>query len=218
MDPSVSKTCTLCGAVASVRARFCDGCGVRFDPAWAVEPLPRDGEDQLAAGREEAGMLCSRCNGFNPDGAVYCRRCGARMRPRDPRLALLLSVLAAGLGQFYNRQYFKGLFCLVAYAIAVFLSIMCVVTFQVWADVHSRGAPLVFADLSAAAPFVPVWAWQLANTRAGVFAVLMSPFVAMDLWIWSMISAYRTARQTIRAASPGPVNVRHAARALNDGS
>jgi TM2 domain-containing membrane protein YozV len=52
-------------------------------------------------------------------GAVALQR-----TPRDPKLAFLLSFFLAGSGQLYNRQYLKGLLCLVAYAVTLFGSIL----------------------------------------------------------------------------------------------
>jgi TM2 domain-containing membrane protein YozV len=141
-------------------------------------------------------MLCSRSDEPIADPTVYRPR-GGRLKARmGPSLALSLSLLAPGLGQLYNRQYFKGLLCLVTFAITVFASIVLAAMVTV---AYSLGRQATISNLGSAAPFVPVWAWQLANTSVTVRLLLISPFVIVCLWLWSIVDAYQTARSSIRS-------------------
>jgi TM2 domain-containing membrane protein YozV len=139
---------------------------------------------------DQMAMLGSRCDKSNPDPAIYAPHRGARMGRKGPSLALFLSLLAPGLGQLYNRQYFKGLLCMAANAITVFGSIMVLVMVTV---AYSLGREATIGDFGTAAPFVPAWAWQFSNTNVGVRLLLASPLAAVSLWIWSMVDAYQTA-------------------------
>jgi TM2 domain-containing membrane protein YozV len=139
-------------------------------------------------------MLCSQCDESDPNLAADSQNSGLRP-PRKPRLALLLSFFAAGLGQLYNRQYLKGLLFLLASAIAVFGSIILAVTITV---IYSLGARTTVGNFGTAAPFVPARAWLFANTDVTFRLLLGSPLVAVSLWIWSMVDAHQTAIRALR--------------------
>jgi TM2 domain-containing membrane protein YozV len=139
-------------------------------------------------------MICSRCGESNLDSAIYCHKCGAHVTPKDPKLALFLSFLATGLGQFYNRQYFKGLFCLTLYAIGVFLSFMIAVHIYEEVQHPSSNGGVMYSDLIDAAPFIPLWGWQLLDKAP---YLLLTPIFTLIFWIWGMRNAYQTANRTI---------------------
>lgn len=138
-------------------------------------------------------LHCSRCGESNSDNALSCRKCRARMGAKDPRLALLLSVLATGLGQLYNRQYFKGLICLSFYMTGAFLSFVTIL--EVYMELSHSGSISLY-DLMDTAPFVPVWAWNLGNEEPWAWFMLATPLITSFLWIWGMTDAYNAANRT----------------------
>jgi len=84
---------------------------------------------------------------------------------KSPRAAAVLSAIFPGLGQFYNRQWFKG------------------IGFFVGSGVLSGMVTERF----------PVEEWMAGNTsHAG--KVLGPLLVLMALLVWSMVDAYRSAK------------------------
>jgi|SRR5436305_1191045 len=74
-------------------------------------------------------MFCTACGHQNPDGSRFCVGCGANLsrgatpvgtplpdksfaQDKKPILALVMSLLIVGLGQFYNGDFKKGLLML----------------------------------------------------------------------------------------------------------
>ena len=84
---------------------------------------------------------------------------------RSPRLAAVLSAVFPGLGQFYNRQWFKGFGFL----------IVSVVLTQKMAEEFS----------------IEIF---LEGDRSGTAKGLGMLLTLMGLLIWSMVDAYRSAK------------------------
>jgi hypothetical protein len=84
---------------------------------------------------------------------------------KNPRAAAVLSAIFPGLGQFYNRQWFKGFGFFIA-------SVMLT---QVMAEQFSMEN-------------------LLAGDRSGAGKELGLLLVLLSLLVWSMLDAYRSAR------------------------
>jgi TM2 domain-containing membrane protein YozV len=142
-------------------------------------------------------MFCSRCGDTNLDTAVYCQSCGTRLVSgavtlKNPQLALFLSFLATGMGQFYNGQYFKGFFALVAYAALIMASVMMLIALYVfWGQDPDT---MNLGQLREAVHFIPMSAWLLMNRRPWLF--IGAPLITLILWIWGMVDAYKRAKRT----------------------
>ena len=116
-------------------------------------------------------MYCSKCGHANDDAAHFCVKCGAAASQspafaasypatgkrtvekryaegKTPWLALMLSLLIVGIGQFYNGDAKKGALMLVGAVISGALSYGALwFAFSVWAAVDAyrvatRKAPL----------------------------------------------------------------------------
>ncbi len=90
------------------------------------------------------------------------------MRARKPGVALVLSAIFPGLGQFYNRQFGKG--------VAFFV------------------AGLVFSwETSALLPSMDVLLKQELPRQTGLLTVTL--FLLLICYAWSMVDAYRLAKR-----------------------
>lgn len=84
---------------------------------------------------------------------------------RSPRLAAVLSAIFPGLGQFYNRQWFKGIGFFIGSGV-----LSGIVTERFSVD-----------EL-------------MAGDTSHVGNVLVSLMVLLGLLVWSMVDAYRSAK------------------------
>ena len=64
----MDRECSTCGTINPPAARFCRGCGGRFEAVVATEgrSLPQSVDEQT----------CSACSTANPARARFCRSCG----------------------------------------------------------------------------------------------------------------------------------------------
>ncbi|MBI3812247.1 MAG: hypothetical protein HY283_08600 [Nitrospirae bacterium] len=84
---------------------------------------------------------------------------------RNPRVAAILSAVFPGLGQFYNRHWFKG--------IGFFI-----------------GSGMVFERMSERLSVEAL----MAGDPSGVEKVLGPSLILLGLFVWSMLDAYRSAK------------------------
>lgn len=80
-------------------------------------------------------MYCKHCGGEVNEKAEICTKCGVRIRVStvvNPATAAVLSVFMPGVGQFYNRDVWKG----VAFLVAV--SVLLVTTVGAFSASYAR--------------------------------------------------------------------------------
>ena len=98
------KTCPKC-MQKSVNKNYCPGCGYRLN---------------------ENVKICSHCgNQIDANAQVYAS-CGARVLHKSPIIALALSLVFPGLGQFYNTQNPKGITLFLGYIVSWILSLILI--------------------------------------------------------------------------------------------
>jgi TM2 domain-containing membrane protein YozV len=75
--------------------------------------------------------VCERCGEpLRSDDAEFCQSCGAAVptsyleKEKRPAIAVLLSIIFAGLGQVYNGQFRKGLLILLGSSIGFFIFVV----------------------------------------------------------------------------------------------
>lgn len=102
--------CSNCGAQNADTAKFCEKCGTGLAAAAPAPPHPE-----------------TRVRGVEP-GASHA---GQVVAGKNPAVALLLSLLIAGGGQFYNGDIKKGALMLVL-AIVGAIATGGVLTVAVW--------------------------------------------------------------------------------------
>ena len=146
--------CPDCGMEVP-SAKFCKNCGATLPVEEEASPVVTDEvssvEDEPAAGEDENDdkvKFCHAC-GFEIEGDIrYCPNCGADLHnsgiptqtitePRDKNIivAIVLSVIFPGLGQFYLGLNHKGLMFLIGYIISAVLILLLVgfiLCFVIW--------------------------------------------------------------------------------------
>lgn len=104
--------CTVCGNEVDENADFCANCGTKVDAAAFEQEV----ETQPVANQNT--KFCSNCGETIDINAVVCPKCGVRVsgvsEEKNPIMALILSLLVCGLGQFYNGQPKKGIILLIS--------------------------------------------------------------------------------------------------------
>ena len=94
------------------------------------------------------------------------------MRAGNPRVALVLSAIFPGLGQFYNRQFGKGVAFFVAGLVAS------------W-------------EISALLPSMDAFLRGELPKQIGLLTVTL--FLLLICYVWSMVDAYRLAKRMGKA-------------------
>ena len=97
-------TCPKC-MQKSVNENYCPGCGYRLN---------------------QNVKTCSHCGSQIDANAQVCVSCGARVLHKSPIIALALSLIFPGLGQFYNTQNHKGITLFIAYIVSWILSLILI--------------------------------------------------------------------------------------------
>src|SRR4029450_4620773 len=92
--------CSNCGSANDSSAKFCEKCGAALSAAAAPAAEP----DQRVRGQPAPAAPAA-----SPTG-------------KSPGLALVLSLVIPGVGQFYNNDVKKGAVILAGYIIGLFLS------------------------------------------------------------------------------------------------
>lgn len=98
------KTCPKCRQ-KSVNENYCPTCGYRLN---------------------QNVKTCSHCGSQIDANAQVCASCGARVLHKSPIIALALSLIFPGLGQFYNTQNHKGITLFIAYIVSWILSLILI--------------------------------------------------------------------------------------------
>ena len=146
-------TCLDCGKEVP-SAKFCKNCGATLpveDEAGSVEEEVISSEDEPSAGEDETEdniKFCHACGFEIEEDIRYCPNCGAdlhnsgiptqtRTEPRDKNIivAIVLSVIFPGLGQFYLGLNHKGLMFLIGYiisAVLILLFVGFILCFVIW--------------------------------------------------------------------------------------
>ena len=146
-------TCPDCGKEVP-SAKFCKNCGATLpveDEAGSVEEEVISSEDEPSAGEDETEdniKFCHACGFEIEEDIRYCPNCGAdlhnsgiptqtRTEPRDKNIivAIVLSVIFPGLGQFYLGLNHKGLMFLIGYiisAVLILLFVGFILCFVIW--------------------------------------------------------------------------------------
>ena len=147
-------TCPDCGKEVP-SAKFCKNCGATLPVEEANSPVVTDDissvEDESAVGEDETEdniKFCHACGFEIEEDIRYCPNCGADLHnsgiptqtstePRDKNIivAIVLSVIFPGLGQFYLGLNHKGLMFLIGYIISAVLILLLVgfiLCFVIW--------------------------------------------------------------------------------------
>lgn len=116
--------CAECGNEVSEAAGFCPNCGTKLDESTIVE------ETETQAVPVQNTKFCSNCGAKIDIKAEICPKCGVRVagssEQKSPFLALILSFLFPGLGQFYNGHSKKGIIFIVAAIVSVILYVILI--------------------------------------------------------------------------------------------
>ena len=136
-------------------AKFCKNCGATLPVGGDVssdvsqEAESSVGDDEIPSEDEESIKFCHAC-GFEIEGDIrYCPNCGADLynsgstsvqtstKPRHKNIivAIVLSVIFPGLGQFYLGLNHKGLMFLIGYiisAVLILLFVGLILCFVIW--------------------------------------------------------------------------------------
>lgn len=132
------KKCSECGNEVDDSAEFCPNCGTKLDKSEVIETV----QNQPVQNKEVSGQntkFCSNCGSKIDVKAEICPKCGVRVgvtsEIKSPFLALILSFLFPGLGQFYNGHSKKGIILIVAAIVSIILYIFLIgliLYFLVW--------------------------------------------------------------------------------------
>jgi len=120
-----------------------------------------------------------------------------RPQPRNPLLSAFYSCIFPGFGQLHNREHEKGLVLLGVAAIILMLLVnaMVIVPLQkISHEIRDRGGmapPDQFAAWREHLGLMPGWHWVL---------VILGILCFSGLQLYSVIDAYRTARQEVKEA------------------
>lgn len=135
----------------------------------------------------ENSQFCSKC-GTNVNGQPtvnYTPQHYPTLHRKEPFLALLLSLLIAGLGQIYVGKVTRGLFIILSFV------------------AFTLGSSLLFWGMNGA-----MMDMQDPFSRFGAFFLIyVIGFIVMFIiWIWQLVDAYSLAEryneQTFRTGSP----------------
>ena len=130
-DVKEAKFCANCGATLPEvvetntvnQNRFCPNCGTSVDANFAV--CPQCGF-QLAQAQQPQTKFCPSCGQSINFNAEICPHCGVRVAPvpteqKSVAVAVILSLVFPGLGQFYLGLNTKGISFVVGYIISIVL-------------------------------------------------------------------------------------------------
>ena len=121
--------CGECGEEVADSADCCPTCGTKLDKSAAVETVQnRPSQNQSTSSQNT--KFCSNCGARIDAKAEICPKCGVRVAGaneiKSPFLALILSFLFPGLGQFYNGYSKKGILLIIAAIVSLVLYILLI--------------------------------------------------------------------------------------------
>ncbi len=126
--------CTNCGAQNVADARFCEGCGKTIGAQSVAASVPYSPPPPAFSAHQPPPIHPPliqpppindpRIRGYNAPPPIQS--------PRNPGLALALSLIVPGAGQFYNGQIGKGVITLVAYFISWIATVIVIGFFGVF--------------------------------------------------------------------------------------
>ena len=116
--------CTVCNNEVDENAEFCPNCGTKVD----ASTFAQETENQPV--QTENTKFCSNCGETIDINAVVCPKCGVKVggvtEEKSPIMALILSLLVCGLGQFYNGQPKKGIILLISAMVSGLLILLVI--------------------------------------------------------------------------------------------
>lgn len=115
--------CSECGGELEQTADFCPNCGTKVDKFAVVK-------EEIQPVPSQNTKFCSNCGAKIDVKAEICPKCGVRVagasEQKSPFLALILSFLFPGLGQFYNGHSKKGIILVVGAIVSVILYVILI--------------------------------------------------------------------------------------------
>lgn len=144
-DPS-ARFCRNCGAPLSgsdsevIRCRWC-GCeleseaycpdcgkptGITVCPNCRQKSVNEDYCSVCGYKINKNIKTCTNCGSKVDADAKICAYCGAGVANKSPVIALVLSLLFPGLGQFYNNQNRKAVILIAGYVVSVILCLILI--------------------------------------------------------------------------------------------
>lgn len=116
--------CSQCGNEFDGSGDFCPNCGAKIDKSAVVE------ETVNQPVQNQNTKFCSNCGSKIDVKAEICPNCGVRVagvsEQKSPFLALILSFLFPGLGQFYNGHSKKGVILIIGAIVSVILYVILI--------------------------------------------------------------------------------------------
>ena len=116
--------CTVCGNEVDENDEFCKNCGTKVDKSAVGANV----DNQPVS--VETTKFCSNCGEKIDINAAICPKCGVRVggssEEKSPIVALILSLLVCGLGQFYNGQPKKGIVLLISAMVSGILILLVI--------------------------------------------------------------------------------------------
>ena len=132
------RSCEYCGAVLHDEA-FCPDCGkptgIMTCPKCGKKTVNEDFCPVCGYKVNQNIRVCANCGSKIDARNEICPNCGTKAIKKNPIVALALSLVFPGLGQFYNHQNHKGLVLIIAYIVSWILSLILIgviLVFLIW--------------------------------------------------------------------------------------
>lgn len=121
--------CEYCGAELHEEA-FCPDCGkptgITICPNCRQKIVNEDFCSICGYQINHKIKICANCGNKIDAMAKVCPHCGAKSIKKNPLVALGLSLIFPGLGQFYNNQNHKGLVLIIGYIVSFLLCLILI--------------------------------------------------------------------------------------------
>ena len=123
------RSCDYCGAGLHDEA-FCPDCGkptgIMTCPKCGKKTVNEDFCPVCGYKVNRNIRICADCGNKFDSRNEICPNCGTKAIKKNPIVALALSLVFPGLGQFYNDQNHKGLVLIIAYIVSWILSLILI--------------------------------------------------------------------------------------------